>query len=68
MKVAELAEKLQELKVKFNRKAWMKQYQKKKAICPRCFCEVCEHMMGRHQDTNKCKRFYQVVSKSEKPC
>ena len=42
------------LRIKFNKKAWLKQYFKKKAACPRCGSVVVSHKMKRHQTSAKC--------------
>jgi len=49
--IEKLAQGLDKLKLGFDKKA----YHARKATCPRCGCEVCAHMMTRHQDTQKCK-------------
>ena len=55
-----LTEKMRDLKVKFDRVAYRKAYDrtyfKQKVACPRCGQLKTKHMMKRHMRTNKCER------------
>ena len=53
--VEKLVQRVERLKLGFDRKAWTRNHLKKKAVCLRCRCKVCAHMMKRHQRTRKVK-------------
>lgn len=58
--VKNLTEKMQKLRVKFDRVAYRKAYDavyfRKVAVCPRCGQLKTKHMLGRHMKTKKCER------------
>ena len=53
--VAALTERVQRLKLGFDRKIWTRAWLKQKAPCPRCGSVVVKHMHKRHWKTPKCK-------------
>ena len=64
--VKTLTENMQKLRLKFDRvayrKAYDKVYFKKTAVCPRCGEVKTRHMLSRHMKTKKCERVAQLKS------
>ena len=64
--VKNLTEKMQKLRVKFDRVAYRKAYDavyfKKTVACPRCGGLKVKHMLSRHMKTKKCERVAQLKS------
>jgi len=58
--VKNLTEKMEKLRVKFDRVAYRKAYDavyfKKTVACPRCGEVKVKHMLSRHMKTKKCER------------
>ena len=58
--VKTLTEKMEKLRVKFDRVAYRKAYDavyfKRRVPCPRCGGVKVKHMLARHMKTQKCRR------------
>ena len=52
--VAELVLDIKKMKIKFDRKDWIRKHLKTKIKCVRWGSIVCRHMIRRHWGTNKC--------------
>ena len=52
--VKRLTNRIQKLKLGFDRKAYERTYFRRKAVCPRCGETKVAHMLKRHMKTKKC--------------